>query len=189
MYPIGSSIHALAVASAADWLPKDGEHTRDTLAELLGVALPAPLAPAPRNKGAIVFCHYAKAAYKQWPQDRWDVLRTALEQRGERVIAETPDMTLPQLSRLIATAKCVVAVDSGPIHVADALGVPVIGLYAATSAVTYGPYNQRARCIDKHREASDAQGLTYSSARHLNKGHAMHLITPEDVLARLYAHG
>ena len=188
MYPIGSSIHALAVASAAGWLPKDGEHTR-TLARLLGVTLPDPLSPAIRRDGVIVFCPYAKAAYKQWPQDRWDVLRAALEQQGEQVIAETPDMTLPQLSRLIATAKCVIAVDSGPIHMADARGVPVIGLYAATSAVTYGPYNQRARCIDKHREASDAQGLTYSSVRHLSKGHAMHSIKVDDVLAKVYAHG
>jgi hypothetical protein len=48
---------------------------------------------------------------------------------------------------------------------ADALGIPTIGLYGATSSLTYGPYRDRTLCIDTHTEHPFPHGA-YSSARH-----------------------
>src|SRR5262249_44718219 len=44
----------------------------------------------------------------------------------------------------LLAAACVVAPDTGVLHLAAALGVPVIGLYAATSALQVGPRSRGA---------------------------------------------
>lgn len=184
MTALGTSIHALAVVGAARVCPVHGEHVRDTMARQMRVVGDPTLRLQVESEyhGAIVLCPNARGAYKEWPTERWAELALALEGEGHAVLQEDATADLSALARLLAGARLVIAVDSGPIHLADVLGVPVIGLYAATSAVTYGPYSQRGRCIDKHRQATAAQGLPYDSARHLRQGDAMTLITVDEVL-------
>lgn len=50
--------------------------------------------------------------------------------------------SLPQLVSLLARADLVISNDSGPLHLADALGRPVIAPYTCTSIRRTGPYNQ-----------------------------------------------
>jgi lipopolysaccharide heptosyltransferase I len=47
---------------------------------------------------------------------------------------------LRQVIALIQEASLVVANDSGPIHIAAAVGTPVLGLYGPTPPALYGPY-------------------------------------------------
>ncbi len=49
--------------------------------------------------------------------------------------------SLIQMSRLLITC------DTGPMHLADALGIPVIALFGATSPDHYGPYTQREHVL------------------------------------------
>lgn len=202
MLPLGSSIHALAVTAAAGVRPVDGEHVRDTLARALGVAgdlywrIPSE---APQH-GAIVICPHARAAYKEWPEERWqsvidDVLRTSHRplaicgMPGRTFLGRVmPAQGVCELATMLGGASLVVAVDSGPLHLADALGVPVIGLYAATSSTTYGPYRNRERCIDRHRQAHARMVQPYDSARHVTHGDPMRLISADEVIARIHAH-
>ncbi len=51
---------------------------------------------------------------------------------------------LGELVALLARASLVIAHDSGPMHVAAALGVPVLALMGPTSSVRTGPYGQPA---------------------------------------------
>ena len=46
----------------------------------------------------------------------------------------------------------VVAADTGPLHMAAALGTPCVGLYGPTSAVRNGPYGPG------HRSVTSADG-------------------------------
>jgi heptosyltransferase I len=62
--------------------------------------------------------------------------------------------TLPQLLALLARADVLVAPDSGPAHMATAVGLPVIGLYAATNVARSGPYLSRSSCVDRYAEAA-----------------------------------
>lgn len=62
--------------------------------------------------------------------------------------------TLPQLLALLARADVLVSPDSGPVHMATAVGTPVIGLYAATNPLRSGPYLSRQSCVDKYAEAA-----------------------------------
>jgi len=56
---------------------------------------------------------------------------------GARVLPET---TLRQLVELLRAVDLFVGVDSGPLHLAAALGTPALGLYGPKHVSTYGPY-------------------------------------------------
>jgi lipopolysaccharide heptosyltransferase I len=57
-----------------------------------------------------------------------------------------PATTLRQLACLLRRAAFVVAADSGPLHLAAAAGVAVVGIYGATSSLTSGPYGSE-HCV------------------------------------------
>ncbi len=48
--------------------------------------------------------------------------------------------TIEELMGLLAHAKCLLAADSGPLHLAAALGTPVVGLYGPTDPARNGPF-------------------------------------------------
>lgn len=96
--------------------------------------------------------------------------------------------TLEQLVGLISKAAVVLSPDSGPAHLANAVGVPVIGLYACTWSKRSGPYNSLDYCVDKFELA--AEKYLNQSAENLRWGTkieqpgVMELITVEDVCAK-----
>jgi len=63
--------------------------------------------------------------------------------------------TLEQLTGLLSKATVVVSPDSGPAHLANAMGVAVIGLYACTWSLRSGPYNSLKYCVDQFEVAAD----------------------------------
>jgi heptosyltransferase I len=62
--------------------------------------------------------------------------------------------TLPQLLGLMSQSTILLSPDSGPVHMASMVGLPVIGLYAATNPQRAGPYYSRQWCIDKYDAAA-----------------------------------
>ena len=62
--------------------------------------------------------------------------------------------TLGQLVALLEQADVVISPDSGPAHIASAVGTPVIGLYAATWSRRSGPYRSLELCVDRFPEAA-----------------------------------
>lgn len=62
--------------------------------------------------------------------------------------------TLKQLLALLQRADLVLSPDSGPLHMANAVGTRVIGLYACTDAERSGPYTDRRYCINHYQQAS-----------------------------------
>ena len=61
--------------------------------------------------------------------------------------------TLKQLCALLQKTDILICPDTGPAHLADALGTPVIGLYAVMTASKTGPYFSRKYCVDKYKQA------------------------------------
>jgi heptosyltransferase-1 len=55
--------------------------------------------------------------------------------------------TLPQLAALLARADVVLANDTGPLHLAAALGRPVVAPYTCTRVPRHGPYGQADRAV------------------------------------------
>lgn len=68
---------------------------------------------------------------------------------SDRVINLAGATTLRELIALIQTCHLFLTNDSGPMHIASALGVPLIALFGSTSDVATGPYNG-GRVIHKH---------------------------------------
>lgn len=101
---------------------------------------------------------------KCWPAERYGALCRGLTTRyglravvnygpGERSLADSVARAaspvgvalfcgaISELTSLLAAAKLVIAGDTGPLHLAVAIGTPVVGLYGATDFVRNGPYN------------------------------------------------
>ncbi len=104
------------------------------------------------------------------------------------VIGET---SLKGLLALIRDARAVIAPDSGPVHMANALGAPVVGLYATTNPDRAGPYCWRSFVVNRYPDAvrtylhKDPETLPWGQrVRHPD---AMSLIRAEDVIERLEA--
>jgi heptosyltransferase I len=97
--------------------------------------------------------------------------------------------TLPQLVALLHRADVVLTPDSGPTHLANALGTPVIGLHACTWSKRSGPYNSLDLCVDKFAEAAQRyRNTTPEQLRwgtRIEQDGVMDLVEVEDVLDRL----
>jgi len=97
--------------------------------------------------------------------------------------------TLPQLLALLQRARVLIAPDSGPAHMATMVGIPVIGLYAATNPARSGPYLSRQWCVDAYPEAAmqfcgrPADQLAWT--RKIEVRGVMDLITVPRVTAKL----
>jgi len=97
--------------------------------------------------------------------------------------------TLLQLSAMLKCADVVISPDSGPIHIANAVGTKAIGLYACTKSRRSGPYNSLDLCVDKYDEAArvflnkDADTLAWNNKIELDG--VMDLIKVDEVTDKL----
>lgn len=62
--------------------------------------------------------------------------------------------TLKQLPALLARADLVMTPDSGPMHIANAMGAKVLGLHAASNPRRSGPYSDLRYCADRYDDAA-----------------------------------
>ena len=97
--------------------------------------------------------------------------------------------SLKQLLALLEAASVVLCPDSGPAHMASAVGTPVVGLYATSNRRRTGPYNSQHLVVDKYPEAVAAEfGKQVDEirwGRRVRDPNAMDLITVPDVSAKL----
>jgi heptosyltransferase-1 len=124
---------------------------------------------------------------KRWPVERYAAVAATLARRGIRVFLnagpgeehlaeaireQSGDVALPchcTLAQLIALTRrmsLVIAGDTGPLHLACALGRPVVGIYGPTDPARNGPFGTRARVLrspssrrDHSRRAEPEAGL------------------------------
>ena len=73
-------------------------------------------------------------------------IRSSTEKKPAVLTGQT---TLPQLLGLISQATLLISNDSGPMHLANALRVPVVGIFGPTDPEVTGPLEQPARVIKK----------------------------------------
>jgi heptosyltransferase-1 len=108
-----------------------------------------------------VLLHSTARPGKQWPEANWIALGQALSRqnvdlvlpwgtqderaRSERIAAAVPRARVPErmpldaVVRLIAGAQFVVGVDTGILHLAAALGVPLVAIFAGSKPSLTGP--------------------------------------------------
>ncbi|GMR17575.1 MAG: glycosyltransferase family 9 protein [Gammaproteobacteria bacterium] len=98
-------------------------------------------------------------------------------------------VSLQQLMGLLQRASIVLSPDSGPAHMANALGTPVIGLHACTWSLRGGPYNFLDLSVDKFPEAAkkfcrqEPERLRWGSK--IERPGVMDLIQTDEVISKL----
>ena len=131
---------------------------------------------------------------KEWPLEAYERLAQLLNKQGFELVANVPESKATDvralkhirvhtsgLSGLIhATrrAEAVVGLDSGPLHLAAALGKPGVGLYGPTDPALTGPFGGSMAVLRTRNVET-----TYK--RHDEIHASMREITPEQVAAAL----
>lgn len=114
----------------------------------------------------------------------------ALCQPGS-VINAVGDTSLKGMLALIDRARATIAPDTGPIHMANAMGTPALGLYATTNPHRAAPYQWRDFVVNAYPEA--VRTYLHKSVDDVPWGQrvrhpdAMLLIKTDDVIDRLEA--
>jgi heptosyltransferase I len=99
--------------------------------------------------------------------------------------------TLKQLLAVLARACMVLTPDSGPMHMANAVGARVLGLHAASNPARSGPYSDRRWCVDRYDDA--ARKYLHKPAAEIPWGTrierpgVMDLVTIDDAIEKLEA--
>jgi heptosyltransferase-1 len=182
---LASAVAGDDLAAVQPWLPVDpaAETWCDQL--LAGSRKPAVLLNPGAGWGA-----------KRWPVERYASVAHALAGRGFAVLvnggpgeeqlveaiqtqsegaAQPFNSTLAQLIALTRRVALVIAGDTGPLHLACALGRPVVGIYGPTDPARNGPFGTRSRVLRSPESVRD-----HSRRREPEAG--LLTITPEAVL-------
>ena len=99
--------------------------------------------------------------------------------------------TLKKLMAMFCRAQLLLTPDSGPMHMANTLGMKVLGLHAASNPARSGPYSDRRWCVDKYDAASrkyfgkPASEIPWGSK--IERPGVMDLIAVDDVIERFEA--
>ncbi|MDQ6829795.1 MAG: glycosyltransferase family 9 protein [Gemmatimonadota bacterium] len=145
---------------AKDWLPERWAQTADILYEKHGVQPMLVGGPSPRERTTEAF-----------------VMR-----RAKHPVISALDSGLRRLVSILDAAPLVISVDTGPLHIAVALGRPVISLMGYADPRRVGPYRaSHDLMVDAYHEG-DGSTDAVSTRTYLDR---MQRITVSDVADRL----
>ena len=167
------------------WLPVD------SAAEAWADEILRPSAPQP----TVLINPGAGWGAKRWPTGRYAAVAEALHDQGLHVLvnagpgeepmaeavvqsvgaAKALKCSLDQLIALTRRIALVIAGDTGPLHLACALGRPVVGIYGPTDPSRNGPFGTRFKVL-----RSPASRLDHSRRKEPEAG--LLTIQPEEVL-------
>lgn len=134
------------------------------------IAIPRPEAdspPAPLRSGDYAIVNPGAAwPNKRWPPERFGAVAAALRSElglrslvfwgpGERPLAEavvaasagaaeaSPETTIADLVGVARSARVMISGDTGPMHIAGAVGTPIVALFGPTYPERNGPWSPR----------------------------------------------
>ncbi|MGD0681873.1 MAG: glycosyltransferase family 9 protein [Terracidiphilus sp.] len=174
---LASAIASDVLAPVTPWLPIDP--VAETWAD--------EILPPASGQSAVLINPGAGWGAKRWPVERYAAVAQSLIDRGFRILinigpgeeplaeviasqtggAATPlACTLPQLIAITRRIALAIAGDTGPLHLACALGRPVVGIYGPTDPSRNGPFGTRFTVLrspesrrDHTRRAAPESGL------------------------------
>lgn len=126
------------------------------------------------------------------PAPRELAMRKAiLAELGGPCLDLTGRTSISQLMAALARCRCLLAPDTGSVHIARAFNRPVVGLYAVAPAHRTGPYRATDFCVDKFDAAArrflGIDPTTAAWSLRVHHREAMALIEVEEVVAKLAA--
>ena len=150
-----------------------------------------------------------KGMYKRWFPDRYAALAKKLKDaynaniflvwgnKEEEMLCETiqknsvgqlpliPRTDLPGLMGYLAAADLVIGADSGPVHLADALGTPVVSIHGPKDPARYGPFGPRSIAVSHNLECVFPNGSEGLVCRKTDCKHreCLEKVTVDDVFS------
>ncbi len=116
------------------------------------------------------------------PSSRERAVASDIRRRAGTPPVDATGDSVRRLMTRIAVSSLVIAPDTGPLHIAHAMGVPVIGLFGHTNPWRVGPFQRfRDLVIDRYTEP----GAAPDPAGYLPKNGRMEGITVQDVLEKV----
>jgi heptosyltransferase-1 len=133
---------------------------------------------------------------KRWPAERFGAVSSALHLHGYTILVAAANdedelahrvvessagaaqrivCDLPQLTALLRRAVLFIAGDTGPLHLAAAVGTSVVGIYGPTDPARNGPFTQAKRILRSPQSATD-------HSRHAAAEAGLLSISAEDVI-------
>jgi heptosyltransferase I len=188
---LASAIAGDPLAPVAPWLPVD------PAAEAWADEILPPTADRP----AVLISPGGGWGAKRWPAKRYAVVAQGLIERGFRVLvncgpgeeplaeiivqgtggaATSLSCSLAQLIALTRRVALEIAGDTGPLHLACALGRPVVGIYGPTDPSRNGPFGTRFQVLRSPQSRRDHTRRAAPEAGLLT-------IQPDEVLRAAYA--
>jgi lipopolysaccharide heptosyltransferase I len=126
----------------------------------------------PATRPLVVINPSVSQSWREWPAERWATVASALAEVGtvlmigsaaqapaHRAIGErasrppidlTGKTTLAEVVALLDRAALHLAADTGSLHIAVALGTPVVSVHGPTSPARAGPYRQPQSAVSHH---------------------------------------
>jgi heptosyltransferase I len=165
---VGKSLSAPAVE-----LPRDPQAETNITRELAGLD---------RRKEFVIITPGAGWGAKQWPPERYGAVANALAADGltplvncapgEEALAQAVEAASGSKSHLISSsiaelivltrrARLFIGGDTGPLHLAAALQVPVVALFGPTDPARNGPYGTKSIVL---RNSASQTSLSHTSA-------------------------
>jgi lipopolysaccharide heptosyltransferase I len=153
----------------------------------------------------IAMCPCSRAAGKNWPAERFVQVAKQLQQEFDTVIhlvggpadrSQCDEMaaaigsgavnhagktTLIELGSLLQEMDLLITVDSGPMHMAAAIGTPTLALFGPTSPLRTGPYGKRHEVIESTFQSLEKR---ISKKTRQNDLHYIEAIPMDAVLAK-----
>jgi heptosyltransferase-1 len=182
---LAAAVAGDALTPAKPWLPVD------PAAEVWA----DKVLPREAGQPAVLINPGAGWGAKRWPTERYAAVAQGLIDRGLRVLVNTGPgegplaedilqtaaavttltCSLGQLIALTRRVALVIAGDTGPLHLACALGRPVVGIYGPTDPSRNGPFGTRFKVLRSPESRRD-------HTRHQAPEAGLLTIQPEDVL-------
>lgn len=162
--------------------------------------------PAGVNERYIFMAPTAGWGAKQWPAEKFGKVAAALGRAGYTTLVNAVRehdavaaavcaasggaaipvcCTLPQLMVLLSRAAVMIAGDTGPLHMAAALGRPIVALFGPTHPERTGPYGTRSEVlrhllseVDHRRHAAPDPGLVRITVEDVTAA-ALRMLEPE----------
>lgn len=188
-------------------LPNHAQHEivrRLKIAETIGATtytetLSYYLENRPEKQGVQIALHPgSKDAFKRWPISSFAEVGRALQKKGQIVITGGPaekdlmeelakqipgaqiaeTRSLQSLAQVYAQMDLVISNDTGPVHLACALNVPLIAIYASTDPALCGPHKAEKAIAIARRATCDP-----CLKRKCRQPFCFLQIRPEEVLA------
>jgi heptosyltransferase-1 len=149
------------------------------------------------NRPLVLLSPGAGWGAKRWPAERYGAVAAELHAQGCMVlvnagpeeqaiaaevrsasggVAAAPQFTLERLIALTRRIRLLIAGDTGPLHLACALGKPVVGIYGPTDPSRNGPFGVPFRVL-RHPESKR------DHTRHAEPEAGLLTITPDEVVA------